>query len=135
MDNISSFFEFIQLELPLFTALFVGVLIEIVSRRIKSRLKKSIFTKYENSIDPEHAEYYLNYYRKIQSLDIFRALSILAVIFVIFTFKTGGSINFLVVGLGALIITMKDFLLSAVAFFIIIRRYKIGETIGMNDIQ
>lgn len=30
---------------------------------------------------------------------------------------------------------MKDFLLSVVAFFLIIRRYKIGETIGINDIQ
>lgn len=43
--------------------------------------------------------------------------------------------NFLVVGLGALIVIMKDFILSVIAFFIIIRRYKIGETIGIGEIQ
>ncbi len=135
MQFITPLFEFILLEWPLFTALFVGILIEFVSRRIKKRMKLSMFSEYENSIDPEHAEYYLSYYRKIQSIDIFRALSILIVLFIIFTFKTGGSINFLVVGLGALIVIMKEFILSVIAFFIIIRRYKIGDTLGINDIQ
>lgn len=134
-DSLAPLFDFIRLEFPLFSAIIIGIAIEIVSRRIKSRLKKSIFSEYENSIDPEHAEFYLNYYRKIQSLDIFRALSILVVLFVIFTFKTGGSINFLVVGIGALIIIMKDFILSVIGFFMIIRRYRIGETIGIGDIQ
>lgn len=135
MEYFIPIFEYIKLELPLFTAIFVGLLIEVVSRRIKARLKQSIFTKYENSIDPEHAEYYLKYYRKIQSLDIFRALSLLAVIFIIFTFKTNNSINFLVIGIGALLVILKDFILSTIAFFIIIRRYKIGDTLGINDIQ
>jgi Mechanosensitive ion channel len=98
-------------------------------------MKKSMFSKYENSTDPEHAEYYLSYYRKIQSLDIFRAISILVVLSIIFTFKTGGSVNFLLVGLGALIIILKEFILSVIAFFIIIRRYRIGDTIGIGDIQ
>ena len=30
---------------------------------------------------------------------------------------------------------MKDFILSSIAFFLIIRQYKIGDTIGISDIQ
>jgi hypothetical protein len=136
MENyLSPLFDFILQELPLFSAVVIWLGIEIMSRRIKSRLKKSIFSQYENSTDPEHAEFYLKYYRKIQSIDVFRALSLLIVIFVILSFKTWGSINFLVVGLGAVLIIMKDFILSSIAFFLIIRQYKIGDTIGISDIQ
>ena len=102
---------------------------------MKSRMKKSIFSQYENSIDPKHAEFYLNYYRKIQVIDIIRALSVILILFIVFTFKTGEGVNFLVIGLGALIITMKDFILSIFAFFFIVRQYKIGDTVGMGDIQ
>jgi hypothetical protein len=139
MYTFSSIFttllSFILEEWPVFTAIFIGIGIEILSRSIKSRMKSSIFAKYENSVDPKHAEFYLSYYRKIQSLDIFRAISVLVVLFIVFTFKTGGSVNFLVVGIGALIVIMKDFILSILAFFFILRQYQIGDTIGIGDIQ
>ncbi len=134
-EYIIPLFEFIKQEWPLFTVLIIWVGIEIISRRMKSRMKKSIFSQYENSIDPKHAEFYLNYYRKIQVIDIIRALSVILILFIVFTFKTGEGVNFLVIGLGALIITMKDFILSIFAFFFIVRQYKIGDTVGMGDIQ
>lgn len=36
---------------------------------------------------------------------------------------------------GTLIVTFRDFILSILAFFIVLRRYKIGETIGIGDTQ
>jgi small-conductance mechanosensitive channel len=98
-------------------------------------MKASIFSKYDNSTDQKHAEFYLNYYRKIQIIDVIRALSVIAIIFVIITFKSGSSFSFLAVGLGALIITLKDFILSILAFFFVLRQYHIGDTIGVGDIQ
>jgi hypothetical protein len=49
--------------------------------------------------------------------------------------RTSIGASFFVVVAGALVITFRDFILSIVAFFIILRRYKIGETIGIGDIQ
>lgn len=135
IEIIQYIITFIGREWPLFTVIVVWIGIEIVSRRMKSRMKKSIFSQYENSIDPEHAEFYLNYYRKIQSLDIFRALSVMVVLFVIFTFKTSSGANILIIWLGALIVIMKDFILSIFAFFFILRQYKIWDTIGIGDTQ
>lgn len=117
------------------TAILIGLIVEVLSRSIKSRMKQSIFSQYENSVDPKHAEYYLKYYRKIQIIDVIRAISIILVLFVIMTFKTGGSMNFLLVGIGAMIITLKDFILSVLAFFFVLRQYHIGDTIGIGDIQ
>lgn len=113
----------------------IGLIIEVISRAVKSRMKRSIFSQYDNSTDQKHAEYYLNYYRKIQVIDVVRALSVIAILFVIMTFKNGGSFSFLAVGIGALIITLKDFILSILAFFFVLRQYHIGDTIGVGDIQ
>jgi hypothetical protein len=98
-------------------------------------MKASIFAKYDNSTDQKHAEYYLGYYRKMQSIDVLRAISVIAILFVIMTFKSGSSFSFLAVGLGALIITLKDFILSMLAFFFVLRQYHIGDTIAIGDIQ
>jgi hypothetical protein len=98
-------------------------------------MKASIFAKYDNSTDQKHAEYYLGYYRKMQSIDVLRAISVIAIIFVIMTFKSESSFSFLAVGLGALIITLKDFILSMLAFFFVLRQYHIGDTIAIGDIQ
>jgi hypothetical protein len=49
--------------------------------------------------------------------------------------RTSIGANFFIVVAGALIVTFRDFILSILAFFIILRRYKIGETVGIGDIQ
>ena len=136
---MNSLFEtiitFIWSEWPVFTVIAIGIIVESISRGIKSRMKRSIFSKYDNSTDQKHAEFYLNYYRKIQIIDVLRALSVIAILFVIMTFKSGSSFSFLAVGLGALIVTLKDFILSILAFFFVLRQYHIGDTIGVGDIQ
>lgn len=121
---------FLQKEAMLIMIVTIGILIEIISRSIKKRMKKSIFAQYDKSTDPKHAEYYLEYYRKSQIIDVIRVLSIIIVVFIGITLKTSGGVNLFVVAAGALIIAFKDFLLSIIAFFFILPRYTIGDTIG-----
>lgn len=113
----------------------IGILIEIASRLIKSRMKKTMFEKYGNSTDQKHSEYYLAYYQRIQVIDVIRAVSIVAILFVILTFKSGNNFGFLAVGLGALIITFKDFILSIIAFFFVTPQYPIGLTVKVGGVQ
>lgn len=127
--------NFLEKETLLITIIIIGILIETISRSIKKRMKKSIFAQYDRSTDPKHAEYYLEYYRKSQIVDVIRVLSIIIVIAFLFATKSSSGANFFVIAAGALIVVFKDFLLSILAFFFTLPQYKIGDTIALNDIQ
>lgn len=107
----------------------IAITIELISRNIKTRMKKSIFSQYDRSTDPKHAEFYLDYYRKGQIIDIIRVSSLLVLLSFFVVTRTGAGVNFFVIATGAILIIFKDFILSIIAFFVVIRRYKIGDTI------
>jgi small-conductance mechanosensitive channel len=98
-------------------------------------MKQSIFSQYDKSTDPKHAEFYIDYYRRGQVIDIIRVSSLLALLSFFIVTRTGAGVNFFVIAAGALLIIFKDFIHSIIAFFVVIRRYKIGDTIGISDIQ
>lgn len=131
-DFITTFFESEHL---LIFSVTVFLIIEIVSRRLRKKLKRTIFSQYDNSTDPKHAEYYLDYYRKSQIIDIIRVLSLIALISFLLVTRTSTGANVLVVATGALIITFKDFLMSIIAFFAVLPQYKIGNTISIGTFQ
>jgi small-conductance mechanosensitive channel len=126
---------FVSKESTLVIFLTIAIVIELVSRNIKKRMKQSIFSQYDKSTDPKHAEFYLDYYRRGQVIDIIRVSSLLVLVSFFVVTRTGAGVNFFVIAAGALLIIFKDFILSIIAFFVVIRRYKIGDTIGVSDIQ
>lgn len=112
------------------------ILIEIMAIFIKRYIKRQIFAIQKDlNSDNENPEYYLEYYRKWQIIDIIRFSVFFVAIGTLIVTRTSIGASFFVVVAGALVITFRDFILSIVAFFIILRRYKIGETIGIGDIQ
>lgn len=70
---------------------------EIVLRNVKKHLKDSIYSQYDDSTDPKHAEYYLEYYRRSQIVDTFRVLVLVILIVFIVVTKTSGGSSFLAV--------------------------------------
>lgn len=135
LEFFTPFLTWIQEEYFILLIILVALFIEITSRKIKKRLKKSIFSQYDQSTNPKHAEYYLEYYRKSQVIDIVRVLSVIVAGAFLLASKTSTGANFFVIAAGALIITFKDFLLSILAFFFTLPQYKIGDTIAISDIQ
>ncbi len=127
--------DFFQREYILIITITIGIIIEFISRSIKRKMKRSIFAQYDRSTDPEHGEYYLEYYRKSQIIDVVRVISFIVMIAVVISVKTSSGVNLFVVAAGAFIISFKDFLLSIVAFFFVLPRYKIGDTIGIGEFQ
>lgn len=113
----------------------VVILIEIVAIFIKQSFKKKIFTIQKDITEKENPEYYLEYYKKWQIIDLIRIASIFVALWVLMVGRTSIGANFFIVVAGALIVTFRDFILSILAFFIILRRYTIGETIGIDNIQ
>ncbi len=136
---MSQIFEFItaffQSEHLLIFSVSIFLIIELVSRRLRKKLKQTIFSQYDNSTDQKHAEYYLEYYRKSQIIDIVRVLSFLILIGFLIASRTSSGANIFIVATGALIIVFKDFLMSIIAFFAVLPQYQIGNTIGIGTFQ
>lgn len=128
-------FHFFGKEWMLISIICIFWIVEVIARNIKARMKKKIYAQYDGSTNPEHSEYYLEYYRKSQIIDLIRALSVIIVLSLILVSKAWLNVNFFALAAGALIVIFKDFLLSIVAFFIIMRKYAIGDTIALGDVQ
>ena len=109
--------------------------IEMISRGIKRRLKRSIFTQYDVSTDTRHSEYYLEYYRKSQMVDMVRIVSVLICFGYVFVHTIDQGINLLAVATGAIIITFKDFWLSIAAFFFVVPQYSVGNIVCIGQAQ
>ncbi|MBX9809525.1 mechanosensitive ion channel family protein [Candidatus Gracilibacteria bacterium] len=116
--------------------IFAVILIETIAIFLKRWIKARIFAIQKDLVtDTENPEYYLEYYRKGQIIDIIRFAVLFVGLGTLIVTRTSIGANFFVIVAGALVITFRDFILSMVAFFIVLRRYKIGETIGIGDIQ
>lgn len=118
------------------TSVFLVIIVEIIAIFVKRSMKRRIWEINKDvPLDIENPEYYLEYYRKGQIIDILRVATIFIALGILLVTRTSIGANFFIVAAGAIIITFRDFILSVVAFFIILRRYKIGETIGLGDTQ
>lgn len=127
--------HFLEREWMILLALCIIWIIEWIARSIKRRLKKKIYSQYDGSTNPEDSEYYLDYYRRSQLIDLVRACSFIIFLSFVLVSKAGLNVNFFAVAAWALIVVFRDFLLSIVAFFIIIRKYAIGDTIALGELQ
>lgn len=132
LDNLLLFFQTHWLILLI---ILFAIFIEVVSRSIKRGLKKTIFTQYDGSTDPKHSEYYLEYYRKSQSIDMVRIVSVLFCLWFVFIHTIDQGINLLAVATGAIIITFKDLWLSIAAFFFVVPQYSVGNIISIGPAQ
>ena len=120
-------------EVVFFLSVLSILFIEEVFRFIKSKMKKRIYSKFAETNNPEATDFYIEYYRKSQVIDVVRVgLFIMVIVYVILT-KAPSMFNFFAIATGAMIIIFKDFILSFIAFFFIISQYKIGDTIAIGD--
>lgn len=130
LDLLHSFFfsEFSTISMVLFFVLF-----EIFLQQVKRRMKRTIFAQYDKTTDPSDNEYYLEYYRRSQYIDIIRIISVSLGLILLVGYRFHSGINILAVAMGAIIISLKDILLSVIAFFFIIRQYRVWDTIQIGQ--
>lgn len=135
MEYVQHILAFFRSEWPIVATIVVALCIEVISRRIKRGMKKSIFRQYDGTTDPKHSEYYLEYYRKSQSIDMIRIVSVLVCFGFVFVHTIDQGINLLAVATGAIIITFKDLWLSIAAFFFVVPQYSVGNIIRIGEAQ
>ena len=76
MENFQETLIFLRTHWLFFAVIGLMIVVEMISRYIKRKMKKSIFAQYDGSTDPKHGEYYLEYYRKSQFIDMIRIMSV-----------------------------------------------------------
>ena len=135
MENLQETLLFLRTHWLFFAVIGLMIVVEMISRYIKRKLKKSIFAQYDGSTDPKHGDYYLEYYRKSQLIDMIRIVSVMFCLGFIFIQAIDQGINLLAVAIGAIIITFKDLWLSIAAFFFVVPQYSVGNIISIDKVQ
>ena len=73
-------------EIIFFISIISALLLEELFRLIKSTMKKRIYSKYAETKNPEATEFYIEYYRKSQVIDVERSNRIGGILREIVTF-------------------------------------------------
>ncbi len=111
--------------------IFAWAALEILFRFVKSRIKSSVYEKNVDPTDPKASEYYIEYYRKSQVIDLVRIGAFLVAAFSLVLYRIPSAANFFVIATGAVIITFKEVILSFAAFFYVVSQYRVGETVNI----
>jgi hypothetical protein len=103
-----------------------------ISHILKLRLRKKYIEPYERSWNIENKDFYVNYYKKLQYVDLFWALFWIILIFIYLLTKDKLVWTILAVWIGWLIITFQTFTVSLFTYFLLIANYKVWDTIKVN---
>jgi hypothetical protein len=118
----------------IYLAIILMILVEFAARFLKSRIKIK-FKKEKKAIEEfgEIEKVSIIYYKQYQWIDIVRLFSILVGMSVIMIAFNIQALNILAVVAGTLIIVLREFIFSFIAFFYLISLYKAGDDIKVND--
>lgn len=139
-NQIIKSFEYVRDTICKFTYeqpfIFIIILILLIwssiSHILKSRLRKKYIEPYERSWNIENKDFYVNYYKKLQYVDLFWALIWIILIFIYLLTKDKLVWTILAVWIGWLIITFQTFTVSLFTYFLLIANYKVWDTIKVN---
>ena len=139
-NQIIKSFEYVRDTICKFTYeqpfIFIIILILLIwssiSHILKLRLRKKYIEPYERSWNIENKDFYVNYYKKLQYIDLFWALIWIILIFIYLLTKDKLVWTILAVWIGWLIITFQTFTVSLFTYFLLIANYKVWDTIKVN---
>ncbi len=110
------------------------ILIEITSRILKNKIKAKYKNQQVKIGEFEEAEKLsITYYRQYQWIDIFRLFSFLIGFVLIIAVLNIQAWSVLAIAAGAFILTLREMILSFIAFFYIITLYKTGDDIQIEN--
>ncbi len=121
----TSLSTFVQEQPFLFVIIAITLLWSVVSQFIKARLKKKYITPYEGSGNIHNHHFYLQYYKRVQYINIFGVILLVFLLLTYFLTKDKAVGTVLAVGIGALFITFQTFTVSFFTYFLLVKNYEI----------
>ncbi|MFC2695517.1 MAG: hypothetical protein ACFN4U_00505 [Candidatus Absconditicoccaceae bacterium] len=128
----SSLTSFVAEQPFLFVIIALLVLWSIISHFIKSALKKKYIDPYERSKNTQNKQFYIEYYRRSQYVNVFGVALVVILFFTYLLTKDKIVGTVLAVGIGAILITFQTFTVSFFTYFILVRNYNVGDTVSVG---
>ena len=125
-DSMATFVH----EQPLLFIIIGLILIRsIIASSIKRKFKKKYILPYENKVNTENQHFYIKYFRKVHSINSIGILIILALILIYILTKVQVIGSVLAVWVGAVILTFQTFVVSFLMYFVLTKKYQVGDHI------
>ena len=143
-DFLLTFVPFVRANWFFIILFIFAFSVDFTLRRYRARVKAQVYAKHEQELQvninegqnkKRNAEFYIEYYKKVQILDTIRIAFIVFVIVVFLAEKTWSAFDLLAVWVWVIILIFKEVILSFAAFFYVISRYKIGDIMRFGSIN
>ena len=128
----SSLTSFVAEQPFLFVIIALLLLWSIISHFIKSALKKKYIDPYERSKNTQNKQFYIEYYRRSQYVNVFGVALVVILFFTYLLTKDKIVWTVLAVGIWAILITFQTFTVSFFTYFILVRNYNVGDTVSVG---
>ena len=116
--------------------LILVIVIYKVSWIIKDRIKEKYLLPYQQEEEIEDSDFYIEYYKKIQQINIYRTIIYFGIFGVLLWHENIQAASIFAVATWALIVIFQTFLMSFVVYFLVMSDYKIWDTVKIwNDVQ
>ncbi len=116
----------------IFVIILLLLILSSVSRVLKSNLKKKYIDPYERWWNTENKDFYVKYYQKIQYVDIFWAFIWIILIFIYLLTKNTIVWTVWAVWVWSILLTFQSFSISLFSYFLLIKNYRIWDTIKVK---
>ena len=128
----NSIYKFIYEQPFIFIVILILIILSFISNILKQHLKKKYIEPYEWSWNTENKDFYVKYYQKIQYVDFFWAFIWILLIFVYLLTKNTVIWAVWAVWVWWILITFQTFSVSLFTYFLLIKNYKVWDTIRLK---
>lgn len=106
------------------------LIFELSIRSYKEGLKKAYHDKKELIHSGEEAEQVsLEHFNKLQNIDITRIVVLVLLLVIVFSIADVRTFSFLAVAVGAIVITLRDYVISLVSYVYVLANFNIGDDV------
>ncbi|MDD4151676.1 MAG: hypothetical protein PHR68_03615 [Candidatus Gracilibacteria bacterium] len=138
MLDIIDFIKEFREDIYIVIYILIALVLEIYFRKARRKIKNELHDRYGEITETKDGsfledEFYIEYYKKIQIIDLIRIVVMIALVFIIVLYKSPQTFSFFAIAAGAIIITFKEAILSFLGFFFVVTNYKIGDVIMVGD--
>jgi hypothetical protein len=114
--------------------LIAMVITQFVATIFKRQYKRSFTSEFSRINDASHSDEYLNYYKKVQLVDIYRTVITIGLVIVLIWRTDSNVMQAFAIATWAIIIVFQSLIMSVVIYLMLLPRYKVWETIKVGGL-
>jgi len=114
--------------------LIVIFIIQIIATAFKNKYRRWLKSEFSYVSEAAQSDRYLDYYRKMQLVDIYRVVMTIILLGVIMWRTDSTIVQSLAIALWAIILVFQSLIMSFVIYLMLLSQYKVWETIKVGEL-